>query len=1186
MRRSLLLSLVVTLAQLAASSPAAAARPPLSSSGPRLHRFAADEPAAAGAPADVARAALRRHAAALHLDEKAIDNLVVDHVLDTGRGGVVVRFRHVEQGLPVWHDALNVLLRRDGGVVSVGGQFHDVPDDAIDFDVDAATAVTAALASVFGGKYSADSVTLGDVDGAGYQRATLADARLRLRTLRVKPVLAPAGSFVVGAFVVEVAGSKNGARPQAFSIVVDASRGAVLTRANQVHDAAFTYRAYADVDGDHRPKDGPIGDTMPYVGDLPDGHYPTTQVPADLVTIDGFNAPGDPWLADGATQTIGNNVNAQVDTDIDGVGDLAAVTTAPGVFDYAHDINLAAEANDTQKMAAATNLFFLVNWLHDYWYDSGFDEKAKNAQTSNFGRGGVGGDAINAIAQYGAPDVRDNSAMAVPDDGEAPEMEMFIWSGRLNAAVTNDNDTLTSFVAEFGPQSFSVSGEAILVDDGAAIVTDACEAITNDVTGKIAIIDRGICSFEAKVLAADAAGAIGAIIVNNNADEGAPFMPGDPQIDDPDLPVLSVSLQDGRDLKEALFAGAVTLTLDRVQDPDRDGSLDTSVAAHEWGHYLHLRQVTCNSQQCAAQSEGWGDFNALMTLVREGDDLDGAYNVGAFAVGAFPDDPAYFGIRRYPYSTNFLKSPLTFGHIADDANLPETAPVAVFAAQNTNNAEVHAAGEVWSAMMFESMMAMLDEASQAGAARGFEATRRHVGDLVIEGMQLAPEDPTFTEMRDALLAAAITFDAADGTHDAATIAAAFARRGAGTCALSPERYDDTFNAVVETFTLQGNLAITDVSLTDDLASCDDDGILDAGETGTLTIQVANLSTSPSAAGVVSVSADADVSFDASVLNVAALAPYATVTLTTQVSLAIDAPRVTSTSFTAKVTTAETCNPDGFTLSTLTNADDVATGLKVDSVEGTATNFTTDGRFSEFIWTVEPSDFGPATNDWGPGNHYWFGGNAPFPTDTALVSPVVSVSDDRDLVLVLKHRWFFEFDADLNYDGGVIELSSDGGTTWDDLSAFADETTYNGIVGQANQQQNPLDGRDGFVAQNPNYPDVEDVSINLGRSLAGKDVQVRFRIGTDRGAAADGWEIDNIGFEGIDNAPFSGLIQNEVDCDGVIGGEGEGEVAEGEGEGEDADIHLGGGGCGSCASSSSELSALALASLVLLRRRRR
>ena len=44
-------------------------------------------------------------------------------------------------------------------------------------------------------------------------------------------------------------------------------------------------------------------------------------------------------------------------------------------------------------MAAVTNLFYMNNYLHDWYYDAGFDEAAGNAQRDNYGRGGLANDS-------------------------------------------------------------------------------------------------------------------------------------------------------------------------------------------------------------------------------------------------------------------------------------------------------------------------------------------------------------------------------------------------------------------------------------------------------------------------------------------------------------------------------------------------------------------------------------------------------------------------------------------------------------------------------------------------------------------------------------------------------------------------------------------------------------------------
>lgn len=73
--------------------------------------------------------------------------------------------------------------------------------------------------------------------------------------------------------------------------------------------------------------------------------------------------------------------------------------------------------------------------------------------------------------------------------------------------------------ATFGPQfDFTLTGEVVEITDIDGLTT-GCVAIDNgatDVTGKIAMIDRGACAFTAKVLNAQTAGAIGVLICDND----------------------------------------------------------------------------------------------------------------------------------------------------------------------------------------------------------------------------------------------------------------------------------------------------------------------------------------------------------------------------------------------------------------------------------------------------------------------------------------------------------------------------------------------------------------------------------------------------------------------------------------------------------------------------------------------
>jgi hypothetical protein len=103
---------------------------------------------------------------------------------------------------------------------------------------------------------------------------------------------------------------------------------------------------------------------------------------------------GDPWLPDDATETVGNNVDAYADlggedgyTPDPNGPDYRAQLTGPHRFQYLWTDAVAAGTNTSSNKAAIVHLFFLNNWFHDWYYDSGFNEAAGNAQMDNFGRG-------------------------------------------------------------------------------------------------------------------------------------------------------------------------------------------------------------------------------------------------------------------------------------------------------------------------------------------------------------------------------------------------------------------------------------------------------------------------------------------------------------------------------------------------------------------------------------------------------------------------------------------------------------------------------------------------------------------------------------------------------------------------------------------------------------------------------
>ncbi|HKY90564.1 MAG TPA: M36 family metallopeptidase, partial [Nevskiaceae bacterium] len=712
-------------------------------------------PAALGAlqPRDLliegARVHLRREARALHLSPQMIDEAEAFDAQFNGNGPAVVRFRQVVAGVPVHHRSLNVLLDRDYKPVAVSGYF------ASDYDVEAVAGATftqgprSAIVSAWknlGGSLSLSTLSLGakrsgwslfnvlSVTGThGFERAP-----------RVRKTWYPRADTLEPAYEVELfAKERTHGQLIAYSFVVSATTGKVLHRQNLKANAAWSYRVFADDDGTlHQPHDSPLGDGYaPFPGADPTDVLVRTGIPSSLVTLDHAGiVTGDAWIADDATETVGNHVNACLDAvDLPSVGINIAVTntcnpeigdrrptpTGAQAFDYA----IAADgdpAQETAQNAAVVNLFYLNNWLHDWWYNHGFDEQAGNAQTSNYGRGGEENDPVLAQGQDASG--RNNANMATPSDGASPTMQQYLFDGPVVGDVRTvtpiAGSALTFAAAAFGPTGYDIANAVVLADDGAgASPTDGCGVAPPDPTiptlaappqpalaGKIALVDRGNCNFTAKAQFAMASGAA-ALIVVNNAD-GAPIVMGngDIPVDAPLTPTdalyqiaaVMIRKADGQAIKDQLGGGVVTMRMQRTPATDVDGTLDNQIIAHEYFHYVHHRLTDSSNQQASAMSEGWGDVDAFMLTVRPDDRqvpgnrrFGGAYGLAGYVTNNF-----FSGIRRAPYSTDFTKNAFTLKHISDGEPTPDGA-------DGASNSEVHSAGEIWANMMFECYVGIL-----------------------------------------------------------------------------------------------------------------------------------------------------------------------------------------------------------------------------------------------------------------------------------------------------------------------------------------------------------------------------------------------------------------------------------------------------------------------------------------------
>lgn len=1095
-------------------------------------------------PQRAARAYLRDYATTLGIDADVVENLDAGATHDTGTGPIVVQFKQRLNTFEVFRAELKVAMRRDHQLVAISGAVSPnvgtkTKTTRLDFATAQENALTFAFKDVTGTEVVEDDwQSLGDIEG-GFEEFTARAAARLIVPARVKRIVYPEAGGLEPAYYLEV-NTSVGSNEDYFAYVISAKDGKLLFRKNLTEDAAaFSYRVYANDEG--FPLDGPQGDAAPHPTGLPNGFDPA-YVGQSLVTLShGPISTEDPWLPDNALNTIGNNVAAYADItapDGFGPGDVLPTLTGPRSFDRVFDPTQQPGASVDQMMSATTTLFYLNNFLHDWFYDAGFKEVDGNAQLNNYGRGGLQNDSLKAEAQDTGGINRNNANMSTPADGAQPRMQMYIFDGVVATQATVLAPAGLSFAAvapsALGAQQYDLTGTLAALIDDTEPTLDGCTDATNApaLAGKIAVVERGTCGFADKIQRAQNAGAIAVLVLNNQ-----PTMLGSMGGTSTTITVPSVLIDQasGDAVKAALAAGTqVSVRFFRPQRIDRDGTLDNLIVAHEWGHYISNRlvgnAVGLSTPQARGLGEGWGDFTALLLTVKESDaqrpnnaNFSGAYPIAGFTQSGAGNNGHYFGIRRAPYSTNFAVNPLTLKHIEDGVPLPvlEAPRSFAFGQNGASNSQVHNTGEVWASMLWECYAALLNDDTRG---LSFADKQQRMKQYLVAAFKLTPVAPTILEARDAVLAAALAGDEVDYE----IFYRAFARRGAGLRAVAPGRTTAGNAGVVESFEIGPDLQVVAAAIEETTPRCEKDGVLSNDEAGLLSVTVKNvgIGTVEDATGAITTTTPGVRLSNDGAIRFAPVKPLAVTTTAAGIAL-FKAPSVLKGEFELQAATPDSnLAPAKALLTVLMNWASKPAASATDDVESPAV-----------AWAAK-HDSSLAAGGWqrvseAVDAHYWYGPNLAAPADVYLISPAVKVKEEGSFKVTLKHRFLFEYTpateqpvaAQANYDGGVIEISTDG-LTWEDVGA--ELAGYNGTL-ETGSGKNPLGGRPAFVAESANLPEWNTLTLDFGSKYAGRSLLLRFRIGTDEAVAFYGWEIDDVSFENIDGTPFATLIPTPTRC---------------------------------------------------------
>lgn len=414
-------------------------------------------------PADQATAFLQANRGLFGIANASQELVLVDNKVDS-IGARHVTYKQTYQGLPVYGATMKVHLDKMGNIAVVNGLF--VPEIAVDTTprVDAGTAGEIAVHSI-------------RKDGVSVQKSTLMIYRAGL------------AQGITGqnhlAYEIEVGDGKDSRD----FVYVDAHSGKVLNIIEGVvsikrtvfqHHPTEPIRIWAD-------GDDPYSGTDPEIRTMID----TSGAIYDLVLN----------LSNGAFRSYDG-----IDAMMNSMVDYEATNWCPNAS-WDGSLIRACDGMAVDDVIAHEWGHAYTDYTHELIYQ--WQPGALNEAYSD-----IFGEIVDLINGAGTdtPDlVRTTSTCAV---GSALKAEF-----KVNNPEAIQG-TYPVGIGTFGPAPTSpITADMVLVNDGEGVTQDGCEALTIDsaaeVTGKIALVERGTCNFTVKVQNAQNAGAVGVVVYNN-----------------------------------------------------------------------------------------------------------------------------------------------------------------------------------------------------------------------------------------------------------------------------------------------------------------------------------------------------------------------------------------------------------------------------------------------------------------------------------------------------------------------------------------------------------------------------------------------------------------------------------------------------------------------------------------------
>ena len=789
--------------------------------------------------------------------------------------------------------------------------------------------------------------------------------------------------------------------------------------------------------------------------------------------------------------TRGNNVHAYEDSD---AGNSSNNNEPDGgdnlSFTFNNDLNGHPQLSQD---ASVTNLFYVNNMSHDLFYALGFTELAGNFQDNNFGIGGQQDDYVRAEALDGS-DIG-NANFSTRPDGLRGRMQMYLFSnlpGLLQIEQPSELSDLEFEIgrADFGPEpsQIDVNAEvAFSVTNDNENPTEGCGAIVNDVRNKIALIDRGGCDFSFKVLNAQNAGAVMALVCNIEGVDGGSgeeliTMGAGNGAEQVDIPSFFLKKSDCDIIKTTIKNGEKVIMSAREREAEGpqflDSSYDNGVILHEYAHGVSLRLTGGpNNTGCLPDfdddadgftdrgeqmGEGWSDFFGLIFTTKVGDDGALPRGIGTYLVKA---DEEEGGFRVYPFSTDMSINPLTYDDIKT-----QSVP--------------HGVGTVWAAILWDMYWKMIDLYGFNPDWTDTSSGNYKAAFLVMEGMKLQPCRPGFVDGRNAILQADAIHN--DGIHEK-LIWEAFARRGVGMNADQGSSLDNRDGT--EDFSIPP-LLIEELKIEKEVSK-----FVEPGENYNVSIDVVNHIPSTQTG-----------------VTIVDELPEGTVYVNGSGTIE---PELMGSTLIFDLGDMEYLEETRIDYQLNSDPDITSTTLYLDDVESSTTEWSTESREGSTRWARVTNQALSGVNSW------YIEETDTEEVDQILESPSILITGINPVL-----RFWHRYEIVAGANGGFVEISVDG-STWKKVDDhFIIRNEYPGELAFSTFAIPALNGFSGSTDRK-----WVDTYLDLN-NYRGQNIKVRFRFGNEGELVSEGedpgWFIDEIELMDLNTYTSAACVSSDQD----------------------------------------------------------